>query len=189
MKKTILLFLLFTFFGCKNDPKVSEINLGDISEKSFRTFKVEDSKFIDLKPLWEPFQTALYNFSDSTYNSLKPIILNQDIPTLQQHIDQGRLSYELLVKFYLYRIKSLDRKNDKSLNSVISLNTRIINQAREKDNNRPKNLSNFSLYGMPLILKDNINCQGMVTTAGAVALLDNFTDDAFMTMQLKTSGP
>ena len=188
MKKTILLFLLFTFFGCKNDRKVSETSLGDISEKSFRTFKVEDSKFIDLKSLWEPFQTALYNFSDSTYNSLKPIILNQDIPTLQQHIDQGRLSYELLVKFYLYRIKSLDRKNDKSLNSVISLNTRIINQAREKDNNRPKNLSNFSLYGMPLILKDNINCQGMVTTAGAVALLDNFTDDAFMTMQLKTSG-
>ena len=92
------------------------------------------------------------------------------------------------MKFYLYRIKSLDRKNDKSLNSVISLNTRIVKQAKEKDNNRPKNLSNFSLYGMPLLLKDNINYQGMVTTAGAVALLDNVTDDAFMTEQLKASG-
>ncbi len=188
MKKTTLLFLLFAFFGCKNKCNDSETSLGDIYEKSFRTFKVEDSKIIDLDSLWAPFQAALYNFSDHTYNILKPIILDQDIPTLQQHIDQGRLSYELLVKFYLYRIKSLDRKNDKSLNSVISLNTRIVKQAKEKDNNRPKNLSNFSLYGMPLLLKDNINYQGMVTTAGAVALLDNVTDDAFMTEQLKASG-
>ena len=187
MKKTTLLFLLFAFFGCKNECKCSETSQVHTSEKPYTTFKVEDSKFIDLDSLWAPFQASLYNF-DPIYNSLKPIILDQDIPTLQQHIDKGRLSYELLVKFYLYRIKSLDRNNDKSLNSVISLNTWIVKQAKEKDNNRPNNLSNFSLYGMPLLLKDNINCQGMVTTAGAVALLDNVTDDAFMTEQLKASG-
>ena len=46
MKKTTLLFLLFAFFGCKNEGKDSETIQGDISEKSYKTFKVEDSKFM-----------------------------------------------------------------------------------------------------------------------------------------------
>ena len=42
--------------------------------------------------------------------------------------------------------------------------------------------------GMPILLKDNINAYDMVTTAGAVALLKNRTDDAFVSKQLKASG-
>ena len=41
---------------------------------------------------------------------------------------------------------------------------------------------------MPILLKDNINAYDMVTTAGAVALLKNRTDDAFVSKQLKASG-
>ena len=188
MKKITALLFIIVFFGCKNEAKKIDNNLSDISEKSFRTFKVEDSQHIDLEVLWAPFQGQLSNFSKEKYEALKPLIMNQDIPTLQTHIGNEKLSYEALVTFYLYRINLLDRANEKSLNSIISLNPNIIEEAREKDEYRPQNLSHFSLYGIPILLKDNINAKGMVTTAGAVALQKNRTDDAFITSQLKAAG-
>lgn len=188
MKKIVVFVLMIPFFGCKNNGQKIEDNLSDISEKAFRTFKVEDSNYIDLTTLWAPFQDQLSAFSEEKYNALKPLIMNQDIPTLQRHVQNRKLSYEALVTFYLCRINLLDRENQKSLNSVISLNKSIIEEAREKDKNRPKNLSALSLYGMPILLKDNINASGMVTTAGAVALLKNTTEDSFLSQQLKSSG-
>ena len=188
MKNIALFFLISVVFGCKNDAQKTENNLSDISEKSFRTFKVEDSNYIDLEEVWAPFQDQLSSFSKEKYEVLKPFIMNQDIPTLQRHIQNKKLSYEALVTFYIYRINLLDRENKKSLNSVISLNTSIIEKAREKDRKRPKNLSVYSIYGMPILLKDNINAKGMVTTAGAVALMKNTTEDSFLSQQLKSSG-
>ena len=47
---------------------------------------------------------------------------------------------------------------------------------------------NYSIYGMPILLKDNINTSGMPTTAGAVALMNNYTEDAFIVKQLKAKG-
>ena len=188
MKNIALFFLISVVFGCKNDAQKTENNLSDISEKSFRKFKVEDSNYIDLEELWAPFQDQLSSFSIEKYEALKPLIMNQAIPALQRHVQNKKLSYEALVTFYLYRINLLDRENKKSLNSVISLNTSIIEEAREKDKKRPKNLSVYSIYGMPILLKDNINANGMVTTAGAVALMKNTTEDSFLSQQLKSSG-
>jgi amidase len=34
---------------------------------------------------------------------LKPLILEQNIPTIQAHIQSGSLNYEKLTKWYLYR--------------------------------------------------------------------------------------
>ena len=41
---------------------------------------------------------------------------------------------------------------------------------------------------MPILLKDNVNATGMPTTAGAVALKNNNTDDAYITARLKQEG-
>ena len=41
---------------------------------------------------------------------------------------------------------------------------------------------------MPILLKDNINAAGMATTAGAVALQNNFADDAFIVEKLLDKG-
>lgn len=188
MKQIIIVFLVSIVFGCKSNTEPSNNTLTDISEKSFRTFKVEDSQHLNLEAIWAPFEEHLKTFSVDQYESLKPLIINQDIPTIQGHISKGKFNYEMLVTFYLYRIKSLDRENERSLNSVISINPDIIKAAQIKDQNRPKELSNFSIYGMPILLKDNINTKHMVTTAGAVALLNNITDDSFLSQQLKESG-
>jgi len=114
----ILLSFLLTIliFNCKNTKSeekttTADSDLSAISTKDFREFKVLDSKYIDIKELWQPFEKELESFTEDTYNSLKPLILEQNIPTIQGHIVEGKLTYEKLVKFYLYRIRKYDREN------------------------------------------------------------------------------
>jgi amidase len=98
------------------------------------------------------------------------------------------LTYEKIILFYLYRIRRYESDSSKTLHAIISLNPNIINEAKEKDKNRPKTLKS-DLYGLPILLKDNINTKGMPTTAGSYALKDNKnTADAFIVKQLKQHG-
>lgn len=151
-------------------------------------FKLFQSKFIDMNEVFKPFNDDLAKFSEEDYQALKPIILEQNIPTIQKSIKDGNLTYEKLTLFYLYRIRKFESDSTLSLNSIISLNPDVVNQAKEKDKNA-KNIPDFSLYGMPILLKDNINTNNMPTTAGAVALKDNQTkNDAFIVEKLKESG-
>lgn len=203
MKSYQLLFVLLFIISCKNttvkdtsntskeNEETSTTDKNDISAistKDFREFKVLDSKFINLDDLWKPFEKDLQNFTEAQYNSLKPLILEQDIPTLQKHIQSGKLTYETLTKFYLYRIRLFDRNNELSLNSVISLNPKVIEQARQKDKEFKNKRLKHPIFGMPILLKDNINTADMPTTAGAVAFQNNQTDDAFIVKQLKDKG-
>jgi len=191
MKNTFLFLLLILLVDCKEEPKsVSKdsTDISDISTKDFREFKVLDSKHINLEELWKPFNDHLMGFSESDHEKLKSLIIEQDIPTIQKHIYAGHLSYLELTKFYLYRIRKYDRENEKSLNSVITLNPNVIKQAREKDIQLKNKMLKHPIFGMPILLKDNINASGMPTTAGAVALKDNNANDAFIVSRLKENG-
>ena len=151
-------------------------------------FKLFQSKFIDMNEVFKPFNDDLAKFSEEDYQALKPIILEQNIPTIQKSIKDGNLTYEKLTLFYLYRIRKFESDSTLSLNSIISLNPDVVNQAKEKDKNA-KNIADFSVYGMLILLKDNINTNNMPTTAGAVALKDNQTkNDAFIVEKLKENG-
>ncbi len=187
------IFLLFLFvLSCKHsNSKVSTTEAPVVNDtiavKDFRTFKVLDSKYINNSEIWNGFNKALEGFTDEKYNALKPLILEANIPALQKHISEGRLTYELLTKFYLYRIRKFDRENKLSLNSVISLNPSAIKEAIKADNTDFE-VEPHPIFGMPILLKDNINASGMLTTAGAVALQNNMTEDAFVVSQLKKQG-
>lgn len=190
MKNILPFIFLLLLLSCNNKSETanSQIdNLQDIAIKDFREFKVLDSKYLNNNDIWSKFNSELDGFTEENYINLKSFILEKDIPTIQNYVSQGILSYELLVKFYLYRIRKYDRENDLSLNSVIALNPNVIAEARLADKNR-KNSNEYSVFGMPILLKDNINAQGMPTTAGAVALQDNFSNDAFIVQQLKANG-
>ena len=147
-----------------------------------------DSKFINIDTFWDPFEKDLADFNEELYNSLKPFILEQDIPTIQNFILKGNLSYEQLTKFYLYRIRMFDRNNELSLNSVIALNSGVIAEAKQKDKELLNKKLMHPIFGMPILLKDNVNALGMPTTAGAVALRKNFAKDAFIVKRLKEQG-
>lgn len=189
MKNYLFLTFLILTISVKNvaSQNHDSIKQSTVSPKDFREFKVLDSKYIDNEVLWTPFNKDLKDFSEEIYTNLKPLILEQDIPTLQKNIEEGKLTYEKLVLFYLYRIRKFDRENKLSLNSVISLNPHIVAEAQQKDK-QPKPSSEFSVFGMPILLKDNINTAGIPTTAGAAALQQNITKDAFIVKQLKSRG-
>ncbi|MBA6152927.1 amidase family protein [Gelidibacter maritimus] len=193
--KPILFCLSFMIVcGCKNPEKNntgsenSSTDISAISTKEFTEFKVLDSKYIDQSKLWKVFDEDLAEFSEDLYNRLKPLILEQDIPTIQQHIQDRKLSYENLTKFYLYRIRAFDRENDLSLNAVISLNPNVISEAKQRDIALKNKMRKHPIFGMPILLKDNINTVDMPTTSGAVVFQNNNTKDAYIVERLKDQG-
>ncbi|WP_378187099.1 amidase family protein [Aquimarina sp. W85] len=191
--KAILYILFFCLFlSCKKnsvDKNVitdtkSVFKVSD-SIESFREFKVADSKYINRSDIWKALEDSLLTITPQQYQSLQNLIIGRTIPQLQRLVQVDSLSYRNLTLFYLYRIYKYDRNNNKSLNSVISINPKVLEQAMLLDNNRPDDLPHDAIYVMPILLKDNINTKHMPTTAGAVALAKNYTEDAFIVKQLK----
>ena len=192
----IISFLSIIFFvACKNAPSVywkpydetAELHANQTHENPRMQFRLIQSKLLDKNEIWAPFETALNRFGNDTYQALKPLIIEQDIPTLQAQIQRGLLTYEQLVLFYLYRIRKFESNPNATLHAILALNPKVIEQAIEKDRQQQKN--QHPIYGMPILLKDNINTQEMPTTAGAAYLQDHTTEkDAFVVSQLKAKG-
>ncbi|WP_370174406.1 amidase family protein [Leeuwenhoekiella palythoae] len=192
MKQLLLLLSLVFLISCKEtssnastEEATQTLNDSTVQE---REYAVLDSKVLDAEALWKSFDFEVKTFAETKYDKLKPFIFEKTIPEIQQAVAQGQLTYEELVLFYLSRIKKYDRNNDLSLNSVIALNPKVLDQARELDENRADDLDPYSIFGMPILLKDNINAADMPTTAGAVVFEDNDTGDAFITQKLKEHG-
>lgn len=189
MKKIYFILLFIAMTGCKeNNSGTQENNDADTLAVAEREYKVLDSQFLNKEKTWEPFNEALGSITENRYGVLRTLILDKTIPELQQEIKQGDFTYEELVLFYLHRIKKLDRNNAKSLNSVISINPNIIEEARSRDRDLQNGQEKHPAFGIPVLLKDNINTIDMPTTAGAVALNENRTEDAFIVERLKENG-
>ena len=180
MRKLILSFLIL-ILSCSDNPTIvwenydesQEIEDNSNHEISRMRYKRLQSLTKDRNEIFKPFLDFLKSYDISFHNSIKDLIINEDISSIQSHISEGKFNYEDLVKFYLYRIYKFEMDKDLYLNSIISLNPEIINEAKELDrNNNPDNL----LYGIPILVKDNINVKGMVTSAGASVFKDNLID-------------
>ena len=191
MKKFLFLLTTIAIIGCKNDRAENNVKSQQVQKDSINVEEIEykqvDSKFIDNDSLWKPFEAELSEFSTEVYEEVKALVFEKSIPEIQQAIEEEKLTYEEVALFYLSRIKEYDRENEFSLNSIISLNPDLIKEAREKDKQR-KNTNNHPIFGIPVLLKDNINTLGMPTTAGSHALQKNNTKDAFIVKQLKDNG-
>ena len=194
MKNYIVkIIILLLFIGCNN--KNLEWELYDesselISNKDHSInrmqFKLIQSKYNDKNKWFKNLNTYLIDFSEKDYQELKPLIIEKDIPSIQKNILSGKLTYEKLTLFYLYRIKKIEFNKNSYLNSIISLNQNIILEAKEKDKKKPSSI--YSLHGIPILLKDNINFDGLPTTAGSALLRDNISEDSFVVKKLKESG-
>ena len=96
-------------------------------------------------------------------------ILEMSILEIQQAVDLGLINYETIARIYLERIEEY---NDE-FKAVISVNEKIIEEAKRCDEEYSKNGRKSELFGIPIILKDNIDYVGLPTTAGAKGLSDN----------------
>jgi amidase len=69
------------------------------------------------------------------------------------------------------------------------VNEHALDAARQSDDDRHRGNIKSPLFGIPVILKDNVNTKDMPTTAGSVALRTSIPpDDAFITKRLRAAG-
>lgn len=205
LKSVILACFLFVISSCKEDAKAdseqvriwepyndsAEVAANADHEKDRMQYKLIQSKVLDKNDVFLPLYDEVSKVTETQYQELKPMILEQDIYTIREHIQENRLSYENLVLFYLYRIYKYELDNSTTLNTIIALNEDVVDAARKLDKLKAEGTVSemqHPIYGMPILLKDNINTLGMKTTAGSIALMDNEVEDSFIVKQLKKNG-
>ncbi|MEH6407051.1 MAG: amidase family protein [Leeuwenhoekiella sp.] len=190
MKKSLLLLIFLALVGCKDKDQPlnsdDELHEETPSMKEME-FKVLDSKILKKDSIWADFDAEMAGFLSQDYNRIKSLVYEKSIPQIQQAVADRDLTYEDLVLFYLNRIKKYDRENDLSLNSVIAINPNVIAEARKLDSIADE-VDIYSIKGMPILLKDNINASEMPTTAGAVVFENNNADDSFIVQRLRENG-
>lgn len=96
-------------------------------------------------------------------------ITKMDIFKLQEAIDNELIDYETITRLYLDRIN----KYDSEYKSIITINDNAIEEAKKCDEIYKENGRKSILFGMPIIVKDNIDVYSLPTTAGAKSLKDN----------------
>ncbi len=105
--------------------------------------------------------TSCENQRDTSY--LEEITINQ----LRQGYKDGKFTIQDVVGDYLKRIEDID-KSGPSLNSIITINPDALEIAEKLDKELAEGKIRGPLYGIPVILKDNIDTRdSMPTTAGA----------------------
>lgn len=107
------------------------------------------------------------------------------ISDINKAFDANALTSESLTQLYLNRISAYEGQ----LNNFITINPNALETARALDIGRQTTASRSPLYGIPVLLKDNIDTFDLPTTAGSVALEGSVpSDDAFITQQLRDAG-
>src|SRR5882762_10466725 len=116
-------------------------------------------------------------------------LVEATIADIQHAFRSGTLTPEELVRMYLARIAAYDQAGPQ-LNSFMHVNEHALYAARAlsvddlDDDGRGK-----PLFGVPVILKDNIDTAEMPTTAGSVALGGSRpAKDAFIARKLRRAG-
>ena len=117
-------------------------------------------------------------------------LLETTIPAVQRAIQNNIITADQLVQMYLARIAAYDAKTTTAhLNSYIFVNPRAVKDAREANGGRANGYQKRTLFGIPMILKDNIDTKDMPTTAGSVAFAGSIPQsDAFVTQKLLDAG-
>jgi amidase len=212
MKNLIITFIaLITLIGCGQRSQIEIAQWEPFDESAMldssanhpsarMRFKLVQSQVRDKNIMLQNISAQLKGFSHEKYEQLTPFILGRSIPEVQSHIQSGELTYEKLVQWFLYRIALFENNRDSMLNAVIAVNPNAVKEAREKDRLRRKQSDKQSqsgvqgnpgvhpIYGMPVLVKDNINVAGMPTTAGTHLLRNHVAPDAAIIEQLKANG-
>ena len=205
MKKILGLLMIILITACKNRQNSNadtvilwkpyndsaEVAANSDHEKGRMQYKLIQSKVLDKNEVFRPLYDEVSKVSETDYEALAPMILEQDILSIRNHIQEDRLTYENLVLFYLYRIYKYELDNTTTLNTVIAFNEDVVAEARKLDELKrigTEAKMQHPIFGMPILLKDNINTYGMKTTAGSIALMDNEVEDSFIVKELKKNG-
>ena len=120
-------------------------------------------------------------------------LVETTIPEIRSALKARVITAERLTRMYLKRIDAYEEAGP-AINAYLLVNDNAVRDARRLDALRPSVLmgrghSRMPLFGVPVLLKDNIDTADMPTTAGSVALNGSLPpDDAFITRKLRAAG-
>ena len=193
MKILIRLVLILFFVSCesglerwKSYNQSAEISKNSSNENKKLQYKRIQSISSDKNDLISGYEKEINNFIETKYDKLASKILEKSIPEIQQSIINKEFNYYDLTLFYISRIYLIEFNKNTYLNSIISINRNALDEARVRD--KTGNADIYSIFGIPILLKDNIGFEGLATTAGAHSLQNNYTRDAFIIESLKDKG-
>lgn len=107
------------------------------------------------------------------------------IPQLQARMSDGSLTSTALTTAYLRRIRTIDPKVD----AVLGTDPTALRQAAASDARHRRGDTRGPLDGIPVLVKDNVNTRGLLTTAGSLALAGRPPDgDAALVTRLRDAG-
>lgn len=114
-------------------------------------------------------------------------LMDATVSEMQDAMAAGNLTSERLTQMYIDRIEAYDKSLD--LNSMLAINPSALEDARKLDEERAEGKVRGPLHGIPVVVKANIDVEGMATTAGA-RLLENMIapEDSTVVSQLKEAG-
>ncbi|MBC3916621.1 amidase [Undibacterium sp. CY18W] len=106
---------------------------------------------------------------------------SDELSSLAQELHQGKTTAQTVLAAYQARIQTYNP----ALQAVMTINPQAQADAVAADQAG----RHGSLSGLPILLKDNIDARGMVTTAGSLALADNLAQkDAPLVARLRAAG-
>jgi len=115
-------------------------------------------------------------------------IIDTTIADVHAAYQGGRLTARQLVQQYLDRIKAYDQGGPK-INSIISLNPQALEDADRLDKALADGNMVGPMHGIPLLMKDQADVDGMPTTMGSVLFKDhNPGRDCTIAAKLKAAG-
>jgi Asp-tRNA(Asn)/Glu-tRNA(Gln) amidotransferase A subunit family amidase len=108
--------------------------------------------------------------------------------SLQTRMNTGRLTAETLTRAYLARIAEANAQGP-AIQAVREINTSAIAEAAALDAERADVGPRGPLHGIPVLLDDTIDAQGLPTTGGSIALQDSEpTEDSEIVARLRVKG-
>ena len=121
-----------------------------------------------------------------------PVVLfdvhEKSIVELQEAQTAGRVTAVGLVRAYLARIEAYDQAGP-ALNAIVTLNPRALDDAEALDRERATQGPRGPLHGIPVLVKDNYDTVGMLTSGGTLGLATlQPTADAFQVQRLRAAG-
>ncbi|MBN2638206.1 MAG: amidase [Bacteroidales bacterium] len=152
-----------------------------------------------MKSLSKLYLLLFFVFSGFLLSSCKeqakektPVYVNVEELTINQFekgIKEKKFTIRQVVESYLHRIKTLDQSGPR-VNSIIEVNPEALNIADSLDKLLAEGKEFGSLFGVPVLLKDNIDTHDkMSTTAGSRALAGSHPlTDSWVAEKLRQSG-
>lgn len=193
MKIVIKLIIILFLVSCssklekwKSYDESKEISNNSSLENQKLRYKRIQSISTDKNNLIHGLENEIENFIKTKYDKLKSKIVEKTIPEIQQSVINNDFSYHDLTLFYISRIYLIEFNKETYLNSIISINKNVLDEAKLKDSQGNSDI--YSVFGIPILLKDNIGFESLPTTAGAHSLQNNYTKDAYIVEKLKEKG-